>query len=106
MGCFPSRSQAKRKLAQQHHQRLLAKYFDLAHLQRVLRQIATMASEPTENAPKLNFELHPATDDDFDFFMEPLFGVMGRAAFVSALWPDNQTELGRKRAKERWLKEM
>jgi len=65
-----------------------------------------MASGATEDELQFNFEMHPATDNDFDFFMEPLFGVMGRAAFVSALWPDNQTELGRKRAKERWLNEM
>jgi hypothetical protein len=66
----------------------------------------TMASITTEEAPKINLELHDATEDDFDFFMEPLFAMMGRAVFVAALWPDNQTELGRHRAKERWLKEM
>jgi hypothetical protein len=65
-----------------------------------------MFSETIENENKLNFEVHPVTEDDFDFFMEPLFSVMGRSAFVTALWPDNQTELGRERAKERWLKEM
>lgn len=71
-----------------------------------------MAAKAPNTAPanndkvKLHFEVHHATEDDFDFFMEPLFGFMGRSAFVSALWPDNQTELGRKRAKERWLKEM
>jgi hypothetical protein len=66
----------------------------------------TMALTTEEEPPKINLELHDATEDDFDFFMEPLFAMMGRAVFVAALWPDNQTELGRQRAKERWLKEM
>lgn len=66
----------------------------------------TMALTTEEESPKINLELQDATEDDFDFFMEPLFAMMGRAVFVAALWPDNQTELGRQRAKERWLKEM
>jgi len=65
-----------------------------------------MATNAAEEQPKLNLEIHAATDEDFDFFVEPLFNAMGRGAFVSALWPDNHTELGRTRAKERWLQEM
>ena len=65
-----------------------------------------MASNTAEAQPKINLEIHDATEDDFNFFIEPLFTAMGRAVFVAALWPDNQTELGRQRAKERWLKEM
>ena len=65
-----------------------------------------MASNTIEELPKLNLVLQAASDNDFDFFMESLFKTMGTGAFVSALWPDNQTELGRERAKERWLKEM
>jgi hypothetical protein len=65
-----------------------------------------MISNTASEQPALNLELHPATESDFDFFVEPLFRAMGKAVFVSALWPDNQTELGRQRAKERWLKEL
>jgi hypothetical protein len=78
-----------------------------AHLPRSVRlpKSSTMGSN-TPDEPKLNLVLQDATEDDFDLFMKPLFTVFGKAVFVSALWPDNQTELGRQRAKERWLKEM
>jgi hypothetical protein len=51
------------------------------------------------------FEVSPATDDDFPRFIPPLFGVMGAAGFVAALWPNNQTEEGQKRATERFMTE-
>jgi hypothetical protein len=63
-------------------------------------------SSTTTPPPALNLELYPATESDFAFFPEPLFAAMGAAVFVSALWPANQTPLGRARAKERWLKEL
>lgn len=67
---------------------------------------STMSSTDHEEQPNLNLELRAATNDDFDFFLEPLFNTMGRGPFVSALWPRNQDEVGLKRTKERWLKEM
>jgi hypothetical protein len=106
--CFPLYSLPTRKRAHPR-QHFLGKFFKRAHFQNVMNSIATMTSKAapaTDDNLNLHFEVHHATDDDFDLFMEPLFGVMGRAVFVSALWPNNQTELGRKRAKERWLKEM
>jgi hypothetical protein len=51
------------------------------------------------------FELSLATEDDFTIFIPLLFGAMGTAGFVSALWPNNQTKEGQQRATERFIVE-
>lgn len=50
----------------------------------------------------MTFEVVPATDDDFALIVPPLFNTMGMAGFVAALYPDNQTENGQKKAIERF----
>jgi hypothetical protein len=54
----------------------------------------------------MGFEILPATNEDFKFFIPPLFKAMGLAHFVATLWPDNQTEQGQQRAMERFMAEM
>lgn len=54
----------------------------------------------------MTIQILPASDENFQFFVPPLFKAMGMAGFVEALWPDNQSEEGQKNAIDRWLAEM
>jgi hypothetical protein len=51
----------------------------------------------------MSYEVLPATEDDYPQFVPPLFDTMGAAGYVAGLYPDNRTDIGKKKATERFI---